>query len=66
MLDVVVGDMAWAGNGTTVDYSTLNPFNNQKFFHDFKLLSTDPQNETCVLDVSVSLLRVRIMGHEIF
>ncbi|PYH63383.1 alpha-amylase [Aspergillus vadensis CBS 113365] len=50
MLDIVVGDMAWAGNSSTVDYSTFNPFDDQKYFHDFKLLSSDPTNETCVLD----------------
>ncbi|EKV10968.1 hypothetical protein PDIG_54560 [Penicillium digitatum PHI26] len=50
MLDIVVGDMAWAGNATTIDYSTFNPFNDQKYFHDYKLLSEDPTNETCVLD----------------
>ncbi|KAJ5623592.1 hypothetical protein N7490_012197 [Penicillium lividum] len=50
MLDIVVGDMAWAGNASTVDYSTFNPFNDQKYFHDYKLLSEDPANETCVLD----------------
>ncbi|KAJ5532150.1 hypothetical protein N7494_008702 [Penicillium frequentans] len=50
MLDIVVGDMAWAGNASTIDYSTFNPFNDQKYFHDYKLLSEDPTNETCVLD----------------
>ncbi|BCS13451.1 alpha-amylase [Aspergillus luchuensis IFO 4308] len=50
MLDIVVGDMAWAGNSSTVDYSTFNPFDDEKYFHDFKLLSSDPTNETCVLD----------------
>lgn len=55
MLDVVVGDMAWAGNSTTVDYSTFNPFNDRKYFHDYKLLSSDPTNDTCVLDVGFSL-----------
>ncbi|GFN12725.1 alpha-amylase [Aspergillus tubingensis] len=50
MLDIVVGDMAWAGNSSTVDYSTFNPFDDRKYFHDFKLLSSDPTNETCVLD----------------
>lgn len=54
MLDIVVGDMAWAGNASTIDYSTFNPFNDQKYFHDYKLLSEDPINETCVLDVSMS------------
>ncbi|KAJ5140500.1 hypothetical protein N7448_003908 [Penicillium atrosanguineum] len=50
MLDIVVGDMAWAGNASTIDYSTFNPFNDQKYFHDYKLLSEDPTNDTCVLD----------------
>ncbi|KAJ5724845.1 hypothetical protein N7493_006573 [Penicillium malachiteum] len=50
MLDIVVGDMAWAGNASTVDYSTFNPFNDQKYFHQYELLSEDPTNETCVLD----------------
>ncbi|KAJ5457040.1 hypothetical protein N7530_012314 [Penicillium desertorum] len=50
MLDIVVGDMAWAGNASTIDYSTFNPFNDQKYFHDYKLLSEDPTNGTCVLD----------------
>jgi alpha-amylase len=53
MLDIVVGDMAWAGNASTVDYSTFNPFNDQKYFHDYKLLSEDPTDEICVLDVSL-------------
>ncbi|OQD86152.1 hypothetical protein PENANT_c008G04192 [Penicillium antarcticum] len=50
MLDIVVGDMAWAGKASTINYSTFNPFNDQKYFHDYKLLSEDPINETCVLD----------------
>jgi hypothetical protein len=54
MLDIVVGDMAWAGNASTIDYSTFNPFNDQKYFHDYKLLSEDSANKTCVLDVSLS------------
>ena len=54
MLDIVVGDMAWAGNASTIDYSKFNPFNDQKYFHDYKLLSEDPVNSPCVLDVSLS------------
>ncbi|KAJ5796796.1 CAZyme family GH13 [Penicillium psychrosexuale] len=50
MLDIIVGDMAWAGNASTIDYSKFNPFNDQKYFHDYKLLSEDPVNSTCVLD----------------
>lgn len=59
MLDIVVGDMAWAGNASTIDYSTFNPFNDQKYFHDYKLLAEDPTNDTCVLDVSLSLRVMR-------
>lgn len=54
MLDIVVGDMAWAGNASTIDYSTFNPFNDQKYFHDYKLLSEDLTNNTCVLEASLS------------
>ncbi|KAJ9634221.1 hypothetical protein H2199_009051 [Coniosporium tulheliwenetii] len=47
MLDVVVNHFAWAGNGTTVDYSMFNPFNSEDYFHPFKLLSKDdPGNLT--------------------
>lgn len=53
MLDIVVGDMAWAGNASTVDYSTFNPFNDQKYFHDYKPIAEDPTNDTCVLEVSL-------------
>jgi alpha-amylase len=61
MLDIVVGDMAWAGNASTIDYSTFNPFNDQKYFHDYKLLSEDPANDTCVLDVSLLSCVTRAM-----
>ncbi|KKA19189.1 Alpha-amylase [Rasamsonia emersonii CBS 393.64] len=50
MLDVVVNDMAWAGNASTVDYSQFNPFNSEEYFHPYRLLSDDPLNETCVID----------------
>jgi alpha-amylase len=66
MLDIVVGDMAWAGNASTIDYSKFNPFNDQKYFHDYKLLSEDPTNDTCVLDVSLSsrLTRALLSFHQ--
>jgi alpha-amylase len=65
MLDIVVGDMAWAGNASTIDYSTFNPFNDQKYFHDYKLLSEDPNNTTCVEDVSLParVLRALLILH---
>lgn len=61
MMDIVVGDMAWAGNASTIDYSTFNPFNDRKYFHDYKLLSDDLSNATCVLDVSLSSRPMRVM-----
>lgn len=66
MLDVVVGDMAWAGNSSTVDYSKFNPFNDKKYFHDYKLLSADPTNNTCVLDVRtlVQVTRTLLTFHQ--
>lgn len=51
MVDVVVNNLAWAGSGTSVNYSWFNPFNNQRYFHPYKLLSNDPLNETCVEEV---------------
>jgi alpha-amylase len=49
MLDVVVNHFAWAGEGTTVDYSTFNPFNSKDYFHPYRLLSQDdPNNATAV------------------
>ena len=57
MVDVVVNHFAWAGPGTTVDYTQLKPFNDQKYFHDYCLMSDGSyQNETNVLDVCFSLL----------
>ncbi|KAL1982275.1 hypothetical protein VTN96DRAFT_1584 [Rasamsonia emersonii] len=50
MLDVVTNHFAWAGNYTTIDYSQFHPFNRQDYFHPFRLLKDDPDNETCVID----------------
>ncbi|KAJ5753541.1 CAZyme family GH13 [Penicillium nucicola] len=70
MLDIVVGDMAWAGTSSTVDYSKFNPFNDKKYFHGYKLLSKDPMNDTCVLDCwmgdnTISLPDLRNEDHEV-
>ncbi|OXV11997.1 hypothetical protein Egran_00242 [Elaphomyces granulatus] len=48
MLDVVVNDFAWAGAGTSVDYTKFNPFNNEDYFHQYRLQSSDVNNNTCV------------------
>lgn len=52
MVDVVVNDLAWAGNYTSIDYSQFNPFNSPEYFHPFRLLSDDFNNSTCVTEVS--------------
>jgi alpha-amylase len=52
MLDVVVNHFAWAGNGTTVDYSKFNPFNSEEYFHPYVLLAdSDSSNKTIAEDV---------------
>ncbi|KAN0075611.1 Glycoside hydrolase superfamily [Elaphomyces granulatus] len=61
MFDVVANHLAYAGNGSTVpDWTRFNPFNDPKYFHPFKLLSSDPYNATCAQvcwlgDLTVSL-----------
>jgi alpha-amylase len=45
MVDVVVNHFAWAGNGTEVDYSTFVPFDDEKYFHEFKLLTDDTSGD---------------------
>lgn len=57
MLDVVVNDVAWAGAGTSVDYTKFNPFNNEEYFHQYRLLSDDVNNNTCVEEVGTSNVR---------
>lgn len=45
MLDIVVNHMGYAGTGWEVDYSIFNPFNDQKYFHDYCEI-TEPTNQT--------------------
>jgi alpha-amylase len=53
MVDIVVNHFAWPGDGTTVDYSKLNPFNSEKYFHPYELLSdASPDNFTAAQVVS--------------
>ena len=56
MLDVVVNNMAWAGDHSSIDYTYLNPFHDPKYYHQYKLSSSDPSNSTCEIDVSLTLL----------
>ncbi|TQB73364.1 hypothetical protein MPDQ_005949 [Monascus purpureus] len=68
MVDVVVNDLAWAGNYTSIDYSQFNPFNSPEYFHPFRLLSDDFNNSTCVTecwlgDETVSLPDLKTEDH---
>ncbi|TGO10923.1 hypothetical protein BTUL_0122g00350 [Botrytis tulipae] len=45
MIDAVINDMAYAGKGSAVDYSTLVPFNKKEYFHPFCYIS-DYSNAT--------------------
>lgn len=58
MVDVVANNLAWAGNGNTVDYSKLKPFDNGGYYHPFRLLSDDPLNQTCVKQVGEASKKV--------
>ena len=51
MLDVVVNHFAWAGNGTTVNYTTFYPFNSQDNFHPFRLLANDDSGNATAAQV---------------
>ncbi|ESZ94176.1 alpha-amylase [Sclerotinia borealis F-4128] len=59
MIDVVINDMAYAGKGSAVDYSSLVPFDKEEYFHPFCYISdyTKPTNfQNCWLgDDIVSL-----------
>lgn len=35
MLDVVMNHMAYSGNVSSIDYSILNPFNDEKYYHSY-------------------------------
>lgn len=51
MVDVVVNHFGWAGNGTTVDYSMLEPFDDEKYFHSYCEISSST-NMTDAQEVS--------------
>lgn len=45
MIDAVINDMAYAGEGSQVEYSALIPFNKKEYFHPFCYIS-DYSNAT--------------------
>ncbi|KAK4542979.1 hypothetical protein LTR36_005977 [Oleoguttula mirabilis] len=63
MLDIVVNHMGYAGAGEDVDYSVFNPFNDEKYFHDYCEISDDTNQtnvEVCWLgDDLVTLVDLR-------
>lgn len=69
MLDVVVNHMGYAGTGLDVDYSILNPFNDEKYFHTYCEITdpTDPTNtQECWLgDWMVALADLRTEDAEV-
>ena len=56
MVDIVVNNMAWAGDHNSIEYNYLNPFRDPKYYHPFKLTSSDPDNSSCEVDVSLRVL----------
>nr|POE47204.1 acid alpha-amylase [Quercus suber] len=62
MLDIVVNHMGYAGLPWLVDYAVLNPFNDQKYFHDYCTVddSSTTNIEQCWLgDTVVALADLR-------
>ena len=69
MLDIVVNHMGYAGLPLEVDYSVLNPFDDQRFYHDYFPV-VDPTNATNVEtgwlgDTLVSLADLRTEDDEV-
>jgi alpha-amylase len=50
MLDVVVNNMAFAGDPNEVDYGSLQPLNKEEYFHPY--CPIDYNNRTSTLMVS--------------
>ena len=50
MVDIVVGDMAYAGTPDSVDYSVLKPFTDPKYYHQYCPIDPGTSNLTEVVD----------------
>ncbi|KAL9637474.1 MAG: hypothetical protein Q9204_001869 [Flavoplaca sp. TL-2023a] len=50
MVDVVVNHFGWAGNGRTVDYTKMYPFDNRKYYHPYCVIMNQDylSNQTAV------------------
>lgn len=53
MVDVVVNHFGWAGNGNTVDYTKIYPFDNREYYHPYCLITNQDylSNQTAVEQV---------------
>ncbi|KAL8843695.1 MAG: hypothetical protein Q9176_001903 [Flavoplaca citrina] len=50
MVDVVVNHFGWAGNGRTVNYAKMYPFDNRKYYHPYCVITNQDylSNQTAV------------------
>ncbi|KAF2765530.1 putative alpha-amylase, partial [Teratosphaeria nubilosa] len=69
MLDIVVNHMGWAGVGWMMDYAVLNPFNDQKYYHEYCVIEEEDNQtivELCYLgDDLVTLADLRTEDQEV-
>ncbi|KAK5136120.1 hypothetical protein LTR08_004171 [Meristemomyces frigidus] len=69
MLDIVVNHMGYAGDVSSVDYTVFNPFNDQKYFHDYCAVSSSTNTtnmEECWLgDDIVPLVDLRTEDEDV-
>lgn len=64
MVDVVVNHFGWAGNGNTVDYDKMYPFDNRKYYHPYYLITNQDylSNQTAIEQVRL-LRNVSKLNH---
>jgi alpha-amylase len=59
MLDIVVNNMAYKGDPNNVDYGSLQPFNDEKYFHPYCPINySDRQSTLNVVSWRVLLILV--------
>ena len=64
MLDIVVNNMAYKGDPNKVDYGSLSPFNDQKYFHPYCPINYSDRQST--LNVSLPFVRTeKSVGWEV-
>lgn len=60
MVDVVTNHMAYDNTAPTIDYSTLNPFNDESYFHGTCWISNE-NDQSEIEDVSLSGFRFQTL-----